>query len=105
MFELYNNRGYHVIAIGDFNENFLPLDELIELIATAKLWIGVDTGTRNIAMIYKTPVLELGTPGKGEPNHDIFHPKEYRKDTLYHFNINLLKPEEVIQKVKEKWGI
>jgi hypothetical protein len=47
-------------------------------------------------MINEIPVIELGTPGKGDPNFDIFHPKEYRYNTKYYPDIDKITVEELI---------
>lgn len=86
--------GYEVVFVG---ETILHIDKLVSLVKTARLWVGVDTGTRNIAMIHRTPAMELGTPGKGDPNFDMFHPKEYRGNTAYFPDINNLSTIQIFK--------
>jgi ADP-heptose:LPS heptosyltransferase len=98
---LYEQAGYKVVLCGDTKEHFFNINDLIEMIRTASLWIGVDTGTRNIALIYQTPVIELGTPGKGDPNLAVFTPVEYRHNSIYAPNIDLMTPDQIFNKSKE----
>ena len=92
--KMFIKKGYKTHIIGDYSNNYLPADELFDLINTAKLWIGVDTGTRNIALLCKTPVVELVIPGRGRPNYNVFHPREYRNNSLFLPNFLKAPPGE-----------
>lgn len=104
------DKGYQVVITGgpyDFANiiNNRPLPDfrtLIDITKHAKLWIGIDTGIRNLAMIYQVPVIELGTPGQGTFSYDVFHPAEYRNRSKFFENIDNLIPEDII-KASEKW--
>jgi hypothetical protein len=97
--KIYSDAGYDVTYCGDYSNNFLDMNTLWDKINKASLWIGVDTGTRNIALLCKTPVVELGTPGKGDPNMAVFHPIEYRHNSTFHPDINKVTVEQLSTKI------
>ncbi|MBF0556174.1 MAG: hypothetical protein HQK96_16765 [Nitrospirae bacterium] len=96
--------GFPVKFLGDYKNSIYPIDDLIGIVRNARLWIGIDTGTRNLAMVHGVPVIELGTPGKGFPNHDIFHPKQYRMNSKYHEDIDKVTPVQIFNEGM-KWLI
>lgn len=51
---------------------------LYATIRGAKLLIGIDSGFRNIAFTCRVPVLEVVSPGKGNPDYEVFVPHVYR---------------------------
>ena len=99
----FASKGYEVVFMGSFEKNSMlqSFAEIIQVVKYSRLWIGVDTGTRNLAMIFKVPAIELGTPGKGDPNFDVFHPKEYRWNSFYFPNIDTVSVDALFNKGME----
>jgi ADP-heptose:LPS heptosyltransferase len=94
---LIETKGYKARFVGNYRNNILPEETFIKIISSSSLCISVDTGARNLAMINGIPVIELGTPGKGDPNFDIFHPKEYRNNTKYYPDIDKVTVEQIFE--------
>ena len=107
LINLFKKEGYKIYVTGrpyDFdnieNKKLFTFKILVKIVASADLWIGIDTGIRNLAMIFQVPVVELGTPGKGYPNYDVFHPVDYRNNSMYFRDIDILTPNFLTERIK-----
>ena len=70
-----------VRSLGDANIFYRDIQEMINFINNAKMFIGIDSGLKNIALICKTPTLMLFDREKANANpKELWFPKEYQKE-------------------------